>query len=462
MTFSRYGNLIAEGDLRYTEGVDLVCYCTGKLHPPMPTTPSSLITLGLIGLGTVGGGVYKVLQYNPFIKWASIAVQDIDKQRPIPNLDHALLTTDPWLVVNNPNTQVVIEVIGGIEPALSLIKTALASGKHVVTANKELIAKHGVELFTLAEHHNVRLLFEGAVAGGIPIILPLKLSLAANRILEIAGILNGTTNYILSQMTNGGKEYSDALAEAQAKGFAEADPTSDVEGFDTAYKISILSGIAYKQSVDPVQISREGISGITAVDIANAKALGFVIKLIGLSRQADDGAVDVRVHPMLVPMTHPLASIHNEYNAVFVKGDAVGEVMFMGKGAGELPTASAVTADVLAIVNDMVKGNDPIPAMALQLEGQAKLLPMSETKSRYYVRLNTLDLPGVIGNLGKACGEFGVSLESVIQQANPDGRRTASIVLVTHHINDKQLRGALERIASQETTDSVGCVLRVL
>jgi homoserine dehydrogenase len=306
----------------------------------------------------------------------------------------------------------------------------------------------------------VRLLFEGAVAGGIPILMPLQLSLAANRIEAIAGILNGTTNYILTKMTQAGQDYQEALKQAQEKGFAEADPTNDVEGFDTRYKLAILSTLAYKTPVPVSEIFCQGISTITAIDIQNAESLGYTIKLIGLSRRVGED-LDIRVHPMLVPHTHPLAAIQNEYNAVWVKGDAVGDVMFSGRGAGELPTASAVCGDILVIANDLLRGNQPIPAMAVQLHQPLRVCPISETPNRYYIRLKTTDLPGVIGNLGKACGEFGVSLQSVMQRCtHEDG--TASIVLVTHEVLEKQMRQALAKIEAQETTEEVACLLRVL
>lgn len=437
----------------------------------MPTEESSLklaapMGVGLIGFGTVGTGVYKVLQNHPHLSIKQVAVRDLTKSRALKPDASVGFSQDPFAVVRDDSVQLVVEVMGGIDLARELVAEALTRKKHVVTANKELIAKYGSELFELARQNDVRLLFEGAVAGGIPIIMPLKLSLAANRILEVAGILNGTTNYILTKMTDEGWSYQDALKEAQAKGFAEADPTNDVEGFDTSYKISILASIAYKQQVDLSQLFCQGIAQLTAVDIKNAESLGYTIKLLGLARvegkTLEDQKLDIRVHPMLVPHQHPLASIKNEYNAVWVRGDAVGDVMFYGRGAGELPTASAVCGDILAIAQDVQRGNlPPIPAMEMALCGNAKQLPIAETRNKYYLRLNTMDLPGVIGNLGKACGEFGVSLESVMQRCtNIDG--TASIVLVTHEVLEKQMRRALERIEQQETTHNVGCLLRVL
>lgn len=424
-------------------------------------SPDNKVIIGMIGLGTVGSGVFKIFRQNPDLFFRKIAVRDASKARNITELDTELLSQDPFSVVRDPEIQVVVELMGGTDPALALVTEALSNGKHVVTANKELIAKHGPELFELARKHNVRLMFEGAVAGGIPIIMPLKLSLVGNRIEEIAGILNGTTNYILTKMTQEGHSFEQALAEAQASGFAEADPTNDVEGFDVAYKISVLSLIAFKQVVEPSKIHREGITRITALDIENANELGYVIKLIGWAKMDAEGRLDIRVHPMLVPAAHPLANTQNEFNAVFIKGDAVGDVMFYGRGAGEMPTASAVSADILAIASGLLKGDEPIPSMIIEPASPAELLPMAETINRYYLRLNTHDRPKVIGHLGIACGEAGVSLESVMQKkTNLDG--TASIVLVTHAVSEARMNQALEAIRQLESTADIACLLRIL
>jgi homoserine dehydrogenase len=419
------------------------------------------VVIGMIGLGTVGSGVFKIFQNQPEIFFQKIAVKDASKTRNIDDLNLDLLSQDPYAVVRDPETQVIVELMGGAELARQLVTEALNNGKHVVTANKELIAKHGPELFDLARKNNVRILFEGAVAGGIPIIMPLKLSLVANRIQEIAGILNGTTNYILTKMTQEGWSFDQALAEAQAKGFAEADPTNDVEGFDVSYKIAVLSLIAFKQVVDPLAIFREGITRITAEDIEHARELGYVIKLIGLAKMGDDGRLDIRVHPMLIPNDHPLSNVQNEFNAIFVKGDAVGEVMFYGRGAGEMPTASAVAADILAVATGLLKGNEPIPSMIIDPATPANLLPVAETQNKYYLRLNTKDKPKVMGHLGNACGDAGVSLEAVTQKGiNQDG--TAAIVLLTQAVSEKQMNQALETIRQQESTRDIGCLLRVL
>ncbi len=420
------------------------------------------VVLGMIGLGTVGTGVYKILSQRSDLIFRKIAVQSLSKKRGLTDLDPKRLTDNPKAVIADPHIQVVIEVMGGVDEARTLVTGALKSGKHVITANKELIAKHGAELFDLANAHNVRLMFEGAVAAGIPIIMPLKLSLAANHIQEIAGILNGTTNYMLTKMVEEHWSYEEALLQAQKNGFAEADPASDVGGHDAAYKISILASIAFKKRIDMKHVYCKGITSITATDIQLAESLGYTIKLLGLCRQAEAGQLDLRVHPVLVEHAHPLANIKNENNAIWIKGDAVGEVMFYGKGAGEMPTASAVCGDLLAITTDIQKGNDPIPSMEIECKGFANILPITETKNKYFVRLDTEDHPGVIGLIGTACGEFGVSLESIVQHGIHPTDKTASIVFVTHELAEKQVLKALDKIKSDSAIQKIGCVLRIL
>jgi homoserine dehydrogenase len=423
------------------------------------------VGLALVGLGTVGRGVATLLTSQPDLAIRHVVVKNPGKTRSQSPALAALpkLTADIQPLLADEDVQIVVEVIGGLDTAYTVVKAALSRGKHVVTANKALIATHGPELFALADQHHARLLFEGAVAGGIPIIAPLKRSLAANQIETIAGILNGTTNYILTRMSQTGASFLDALKEAQDLGFAEADPTSDVEGIDPAFKISILASLAYGQWVNPAQVPHEGITPIDAADIQNARSLGYVIKLIGLARrQQPDEPLDVRVHPMLIPQHHPLASIHLENNAVWINGHAVGEVMFYGKGAGELPTASAVTGDILSLLVDLQAGvMPPLPGLKVLLSPEpAVLKPMDETRSKFYIRLQTLDSPGVIGQLGTACGDHGVSLESVMQMhTNPGG--TASIVLVTHEVQEAALQAALKQMETQPSTQDVACVLRV-
>jgi homoserine dehydrogenase len=435
-----------------------------------PGAARKTIGVALLGFGTVGQGVYQLLSRHSGLKLLGIGVRQLDKERPelearlAATGDAALkqyktyLTTELESLLAHPELDVLVEVAGGVETAAYWVEEALKRGKSVVTANKELIAKKGNALAALARQHGGALLFEAAVAGGIPILLPLKQCLAANQVKQIAGILNGTTNYILTRMMQDGWDFKEALAQAQARGFAEADPSSDVEGYDAAYKISILAALAFGQFVDVSRVYVEGITNITAIDIENARRLGFTIRLLGLARQSSPGEpLDVRVHPMLVENTHPLASIHNEYNAVWVDGDAVGDCMFYGRGAGMFPTASAVCGDLFALAQDLSAGNMPQTAMQVSWEQTAELKPLKAVESRFYIRLSTKDLPGVIGELGK----FGISLESVLQQPVQQDK-PASILLITHSVSEQAMRQTLEKIAMQETTKSIDCVLRVL
>ena len=415
------------------------------------------VRIGIIGLGTVGSGTVKLLSRNPLVEVVQIAVKSLDKARSLSDIDVSdLLTTDAMAVVNNPNVQIVVELVGGIELARHWISIALKNKKHVVTANKALIATHGAELFALAKANGVALLFEASVAGGIPILMPLKMCLAANKITEIAGILNGTTNYILTRMMEDGWDFQTALTKAQALGFAEADPSSDVDGHDAAYKLAILAKIAFQRQIDVAEIFVEGITAITR--------FGYTIRLIGLARWNEERQCpELRVHPMLLKNTHPLANVYNEYNAIWVKGDAVGDTMFYGKGAGEMPTASAVCADVLALVKDIQSNNlTACAGMEVFLSAEKVTpLPIFETTNRYYIRLNTKDEAGVLAELGKAFGDEGVSLESFLQLPGQEPE-TASLMLVTHLAQEKNVQQALKNIVALTVTQSIGCVLRVL
>lgn len=424
--------------------------------------PKKTLKIGMIGLGTVGQGTFKLIQRHAYLEVVAIAVQNLNKDRGIDALDTSLLTLNAHAVAVHPDIDILIEVAGGVEGTKELLESAIKAGKHVVTANKALIAQHGPELFALAKTHGVSLLFEAAVAGGIPIVTPLKTCLAGNHIEEIAGILNGTTNYILTRMMQDGWTYEEALEKAKALGYAEADPTSDVEGFDAAYKIAILSGIATGKWVNVSEMTIEGITPITPKEVEYAKQFGYTIRLVALARLNDEKA-DVRVHPMLVPNEHPLSSVHNEYNAIWVRGDAVGDAMFSGKGAGELPTASSVMGDVLAIVADVHAGNEnPVAGMVLDLMGTASLLPIGETTNRYYVRMTTVDEVGVLASLGKAFGDAGVSIESFLQLPNPNKNKHTSLMVVTHEAQEYALQAALETVRRLSVDCSVDCVLRVL
>lgn len=418
----------------------------------------NIVNIGLLGLGTVGMGVVKVIKNLDNVNISKIAVRNISKVREVDLGDK--LTVDALDVINDPNISIIVEVIGGVDPAFDYISASIKNGKHIVTANKELIAKKGAEIFELAEKHKVRVLYEGSVGGGIPLIMPLKQSLAANKVNSIAGILNGTTNYILTKMEQEKTEFQEVLEEAQRLGYAEADPTSDVEGHDAAYKLSILASIAYEQKIDVNKIYCEGISKVSPVDIDYALELGYKIKLIAMAKEVDDNRIDVRVHPALVSINHPLASINGVTNALTVNGDAVGEVNFSGPGAGQLPTASAVVGDVLALVSDINNVNNILPSMKSHYDHSANILPMDDTLSSFYVRIHAKDVPGVIGSMGTACGNHGVSLSGVIQKDMLEGG-AARIILLTHEVKESDMRAAIEDISKQHSTDIVANIIRV-
>jgi len=419
------------------------------------------VAVGLLGLGTVGSGVVKVLSKFNNIEIKNIAVKNLNKTRNIEGLNPQIIIDNAEIIVNNPEIKILIEVIGGINPAFELIKKAITNGKHIVTANKELLAKHGEELFELAKKHNVVILYEAAVAGGIPIVMPLIQSLAGNKISKIAGILNGTTNYILTKMEEEGSSFEEVLKEAQELGYAEADPAGDVEGHDAGYKIAILSSIAFNNRIKINDIYKEGISAITPEDIRHANEFGYKIKLIALA-QNNGESLDVRVHPMLVPKKHPLASINDVLNAVAVEGDAVGQVMFSGPGAGELPTASSVAGDVLAIASEIGKTECVLPSMRCKHDGTiAKMLDISETYNKYYINIEANDAPGVIGELGTICGKLGISLYSIIQQGVLENK-TASIVLLTETASEKSIQDAIKEIKALSAFKRVKSLIRVM
>ncbi len=414
--------------------------------------------IGIIGLGTVGTGVVKLLSDDKRFKLKLAAVRDTDKPRDV-DLTKVRVTSDPFEIVNDPEIEIVVEVAGGTEPFYELTKRAITQGKHIVTANKELIAKHGAELFSLAQKNNVTILFEAAVGGGIPLISTLQRGLQANEIQSVAGILNGTTNFILTQMEVKGQSFQDALADAQALGFAEADPTNDVKGFDVAYKISILASLAYGRFVEPNAVFRQGITRITDLDIKTAHEFGYRIKMIGLARRNGD-KLDMRAHPMLVPLHHLLASVEGANNAIFISGSAVGDVMLVGQGAGQMPTASAVVGDIINLASALqLPDFAPYfhPMMAIN---ELPLSSIDEGENAFYIRLETTDTPGVIGNLGHALGGHSVSLHSLVQRGiTEDG--TATIIFLTHKASERSVSGALKEIEAQATTKQIGVALRV-
>jgi homoserine dehydrogenase len=423
-----------------------------------------LVRLGFIGFGIVGTGAYRVLDENlPAIQQKigarlevkRICVRSPEKPRPV-QVDSALLTTDAHEVTDDPEIDVVCELMGGVEPARSYILRALEKGKHVVTANKELIARQGHGLLSLAAQKRLDFQFEGSVAGGIPIINTLKVALAANRIESLFGIVNGTTNYILTRMGAAGLTFADALAEAQAQGFAEADPTSDVYGYDAAYKIAILASIAFQSTVNIEEVFCEGLQRVDEPDIRYARELGFCIKLLAIARARGD-RMDVRVHPALVPLDHPLASVANEFNAVFIKGSAVGELMLFGRGAGSLPTGSAVAGDIMETVRNVVRGSTG--RVACTCFTRKEVVPIAEVETGYYARIRVEDRPGVLAEVARLFGANGVSLESVLQKASHAD--VAEIVWTTHRAPEARFRAAIEAISQSPVVHEVCNWIRV-
>ena len=425
------------------------------------------IGVGLLGLGTVGGGVASILlnpkDRHPLVgdlDLVRVAVRDLERPRPV-DLPPAVLTTDATAVVTDPGVDVVVEVIGGIEPARSLILRAIASGKSVVTANKAVIARHGREIAAAAKAAGVYVLIEAAVGGGIPIIEPLKQSLGGNRINRVSGIINGTTNYILTRMANEGAAYDDVLADAQRLGYAEADPAADVDGLDAADKISILSALAFGGPVDRDAVPTTGISALQGRDVDYARQLGYGVKLLAVAermavseRMAGENPQDVlplslRVQPTLVPTDHPLAGVNGVNNAILVEGDPIGRVMFYGPGAGAGPTASAVVADILNIAGIRQASGDNVSVDPLLAAGSWRhcvLADSSAIRQRHYVRLNTKDAPGVIGKVGSCFGDRGVSIQSIVQfNATAAG---AEIVVITHEVSQGKVMDALDAITA--------------
>ncbi|MCL6471267.1 MAG: homoserine dehydrogenase [Firmicutes bacterium] len=421
------------------------------------------IGVGIIGYGTVGSGVYHILTTKAQ-KLSTLAGVNIEvvlvaekyPKRVKGEVPAKLITNDAYKVINNPDIDIVVEVIGGIEPAYTFIKAALENKKHVVTANKALMASRGGALLELAELNGVDLFFEASVGGGIPIIRPLKHCLAGNTIYRVMGIINGTTNYILSKMANEGMSFNQALKEAQAQGFAEADPSADVDGHDAAAKIAILASIAFNSRVTVDKVYTEGITSIDYQDIVYAREMGYTIKLLALAKEDDEG-IDVRVHPAMIPEKHPLASVSGVMNAIFVEGDAVGEVMFYGPGAGRLPAASAVVGDVFEIAQNMHLNK--IGSMTCGCFERKKIKPIEKTKSRYYMRLEALDRPGVLAKISKALGDSDVSIETAIQK-NSSGEY-AELVFGTHLVQEKNLQKALKKIEQLDVVAMIHNVIRM-
>lgn len=418
------------------------------------------IKIGLIGLGTVGSGVYKTLQNFDNIEIVKIAVRNKNKKRNIEGLDESIITEDPYEVVNNPEIQIVAELIGGLEPAFDLIETAIKNGKHIVTANKELLAKHGEELFKFAEANNKVVLYEAAIAGGIPLIMPIKTILAGNKISKIKAILNGTTNYILTKMDMQGASYEAVLKEAQELGYAEADPTGDVEGYDAAYKITTLATIAFGKRIKIENVYREGITKIRAQDMQAANEMGYKIKLIASAELNSDGKADVRVHPMLVPLSQTLAHINYVTNAVSLSGHPVGDVTLSGPGAGEFPTASSVVGDILAIASEIGKTDYLLPMMRCHHSENAQMIDISETENKYYLSITAQNSIGVIGRIGKACEENNISLASIVQKEVLSGN-AAIITVITEICKEKNMQNVINALNNDKAITQVNSLIRV-
>jgi len=422
------------------------------------------INVGLLGFGVVGSGTVRVLTENaeaitrkvglPVVV-TRVAVRDKSKARDA-EIDSALLTERAEDVTDDPDIDIVCELIGGVTPAHDLVLRAIKNGKNIVTANKEMMAKAGHDLLHEAENRGLDFNFEGSVGGGIPIIQPLKQALAANHFTEVMGIVNGTTNYILSKMTAEDADFADVLAEAQARGYAESDPTNDVEGYDAQYKTAILSSIAFTSRVLPEQIYVEGITKITKRDIEVAKELGYVIKIVGIGQDLGD-ALQIRVHPVLLPKSHPLASVSDVYNAVYLKGDAVGDVMFYGRGAGSLPTGSAVAGDVIEIARNIRRG--ATGRIGCTCYNRKPALSIDRLRTKYYIRIIAHDRPKVLASLASVFGDFNVSIESVVQRALPGG--DAEIVWITHQTLEANLRSALDVINRLHIVSAIENWIRV-
>jgi homoserine dehydrogenase len=418
--------------------------------------------VGVLGCGNVGAALVELIASRASaiatrtglqLEVARVAVRSVAKERPI-DPPPGVLTHDAAEVVVDPGIDVVVELIGGIEPARELVLAALRAGKPVVTANKELIANHGAELFAAAEAAGVDLLFEAAVGGGIPFIRPLRESLAGERIDRMMGIVNGTTNYILTRMTEAGTSYAEALAEAQHLGYAERDPTADVEGHDAAAKAAIIASIAFGVRVTQGEVYSEGISGVTPADIAYARKLNLTVKLLAIAERRDD-EIAVRVHPALVPLDHPLASVRDSFNAIFVEGEAVGELMFYGRGAGGAPTASAVLGDLIDAAANRSKGG----AATVGALAKVRLSPIDEVRSAYYLNIDVIDRPGVLAAVAGTFGDHGVSIRSMEQEGHAGEAR---IVFITHRAREADLRATVRDLGHLDAVDRITSVLRVI
>ena len=426
------------------------------------------INVGLLGLGTVGGGTLTVLRRNAEeitrragreIRVVRAAVRDLEKAKLLAG--DLPLTTNPFDVVDDPDIDIVVELIGGLEPARELVLQAIANGKHVVTANKHLVAKYGNEIFAAAQAKGVMVAFEAAVAGGIPIIKALREGLTANRIEWLAGIINGTSNFILTEMRDKGAAFADVLKQAQALGYAEADPTFDIEGIDAVHKLTILSAIAFGIPMQFDKAYTEGISKLTREDVQYAEELGYRIKLLGIARRAENG-IELRVHPTLIPERRLIANVDGAMNAVLVKGDAVGSTLYYGAGAGAEPTASAVVADLVDVTR--LHTADPhhrVPHLAFQPDqlSDTPILPMDEVRTAYYLRLRAFDRPGVLADITRILADSNISIDAMVQKEPAEGEVQVNIILLTHITVEKNVNAAIAKIEALDTV--AGKVMRI-
>jgi homoserine dehydrogenase len=419
------------------------------------------LNIALLGCGVVGSQVARLLREQADdlavrtgarLELAGIAVRRLSHPRP--GIDQALLTTDAMELATRPDVDVVIEVIGGIEPARSLLLSAMQTGKSVVTANKALLAEHGEQIHAASRATGADLYYEASVAGAIPLLRPLRESLAGDTVHRVLGIVNGTTNFILDRMDTSGAGFSESLEEAQALGYAEPDPTADVEGFDAAAKAAILAGLAFHTRVTAAEVHREGITEVTAADISSAKALGRIVKLLAICERSDSG-VSVRVHPAMIPRTHPLAAVGGAYNAVFVEAQSAGQLMFYGAGAGGTPTASAVLGDVVAVARNRVAGTH---GPELSTYAELPVLPMGDTLTRYHVSLDVDDRPGVLAPVAEAFARHDVSIQAVRQTSRGD---EALLIIVTHEARDADLAATISELQALPVVRAVASVMRV-
>ncbi len=424
------------------------------------------IEIGLLGLGVVGGGVAKALMERSEtlaahvgcpLRLRKILEKDLAKTR-ASKMDPALFTTDPAVVLRDPEIDIVIEALGGEHPAFDFIKEAMSRGKHVVTSNKEVLAKHFSEFLSLAKEKGVDILYEASVGGGIPLIAPFKEDLLANKITTIYAIINGTTNYILTRMASEGLDFASALKQAQKLGYAEADPTMDIEGIDAAYKLTILASLAFHAQVHFADIYHEGISRLSFRDFQYAKELGYEIKLLAIAKEKD-GAIEVRVHPVFLPQDLLLAKVDGVFNAVQVEGDLVGRVLFYGQGAGASPTSSAVIADIINLAQRINLGVKITPR--LRLDSTKRMKPISEIETRYYLRMRTVDRPGVLAKIAKILGDNLISISSVIQKETDVASQTAEIVLMTYPAQESAMQKAMSEIERLDVMKEISNFVRV-